>query len=190
MNKIWVSVGHDIKRKGAYCSYTDEYEYDILVDLTQYVWEELVELKLNSEKVYADKLHEAIDEINQKGSKNDLAIEMHLNSFSDPKVNGCEVEYYHTSERGKKLAKAVQDSYLAHLGLRNAHNDGRKDLGFLNKVKCVAIIPEPFFLSNKKEVERFLINNREDNLRNIAKATAIGVFAFLREEGNLEKFKV
>jgi N-acetylmuramoyl-L-alanine amidase len=183
--KVFFSVGHDAKRKGAYNEKYNIYEYDVCVELTQYCIEEAMELGLDCEKVYSDRLGKAIEEVNQRCNRNDLAIEVHINSIAAQhadKVHGCEVEYCVGSVRGKKLARQVQDSMLAHLGQRNCKNDARDDLGFLEKTKCTAIIPEPFFLSNDGDVEKFLLKDREAKLRNLAKVIAIGVFAFIREE--------
>lgn len=180
--KVFWSVGHDAKRKGAYNEKHDIYEYDVLVELTQYCIEDAISLGIDSEKVYADTLGSAIKEVNERCSSNDLAIEMHINAIAAPNVKGCEVEYYKGSKRGERLAFHVQNSLLAHLNLRNCKNDGRDDLGFLEKTKCTAIIPEPFFLSNEDNVQRFLLNNREKNLRNISYSIAIGVKDFINEE--------
>ena len=182
---VYWSVGHDAKRKGAYNAKYDIHEYDVCVELTQYCIEEALGLDIESEKVYSDCLGAAIKEINQKANTDDLAIEVHVNSIAAQhadRIHGCEVEYYQGSERGKKLAKCIQDEMLSHLGLRDCKNDARDDLGFLEKTKCTAIIPEPFFLSNEENVQRFLLNDREKNLRNIAKTIAIGVLAFIHQE--------
>ena len=183
--KVFWSVGHDAKRKGAYNKKYGIYEYDVLVDLTQYCIEEAIALGIDSEKVYADRLGTAIDEVNKKCERNDLAIEMHINSIAKEhadRIHGCEVEYYQGSKRGKKLAYHVQSAMRAYHGLRDCKNDARDDLGFLEKTKCTAIIPEPFFLSNDGDVQRFLLSNREDKLRSLAYAIAIGVKAFINEE--------
>lgn len=181
--QVFVSVGHDAKRTGAYNEKHDIREYDVCVELTQYFWEELIALDIDAQKVYSDTLTDAIAEINNRSSnKNDLAIEVHVNAIAKESIKGCEVEYYKGSKRGEKLAFHVQNSLLAHLGLRNCKNDARDDLGFLEKTTCTAIIPEPFFLSNEENVQRFLLNDREANLRNIAYAMSIGVQDFINQE--------
>lgn len=183
--KVFWSVGHDYKRKGAYNEKHNIYEYDVCVELTQYCIEEALGLNIDSEKVYSDCLGAAIKEINLRASTDDLAIEIHVNSIAAQhaaRIHGCEVEYYKGSKRGKRLARRIQDNMVSHLGLRDCKNDARDDLGFLEKTKCTAVIPEPFFLSNEENIQRFLLNDREKNLRNIAKVIAIGVFSFIQEE--------
>ena len=183
--KVFWSVGHDATRKGAYNKKYDIHEYDVCVELTQYCVEEAIKLGIDSEKVYADRLSSAVEEINQKCEVNDLAIEMHINSIAAQhanRIHGCEVEYYKGSKRGERLAFHVQDNILNYLNLRDCSNDARDDLYFLEKTKCTAIIPEPFFLSSEKNVQRFLINNRNSNLRMLAFIIAKGVKDFINEE--------
>lgn len=180
--RVFVSIGHDAVRTGSRNSEYDITEYDICVDLTQYLYEELIELKIDAEKVWSDKLGEAISEINGKARLNDIAIETHINSFSNPSVRGCETLYYTNSGRGKKLAQDIQNSLLAHLGVKDRGILERDNLTFLKKIKCTSIITEPFFLSNEDEVKRFLLKDREDNLRNIAFSIAMGVKSYINRK--------
>lgn len=180
--KVFWSVGHDAERTGAYNEKYDICEYDVCVELTQYCVEEAIDMGITSEKIYSDRLGDAIKEVNQRANTDDLAIEIHVNAISKPSIKGCEVEYYEGSERGERLAFHIQNSLMAHLGLRDCKNDGRDDLGFLEKTKCTAVIPEPFFLSNEENVQRFLLNDREANLRNIAYCIARGVKDYIEQE--------
>ena len=182
MRTIYISVGHDTIMKGAYCSFIDEFEYDICKEYSKYLQKELEDLNLDVILVKNDKLQNAVSEINQTASKNDIAIETHFNSFPEPTVNGCETLYYEDSKRGEKLAQHVQNANLAYFSLRDRGLVGRDNLYFLKHTKCTAIIPEPFFLSNEEEVGRFLIGDREAKLRSLAYATAIGIKAFVNEE--------
>ena len=173
--KVFISVGHDTKRKGAKSPFTDEYEYDILIALTHYIWEELIDLGIDTQKVYSDILGDAISEINKTCNTDDIALETHFNSFSNPSVKGCETLFYKGSTKGKELAQDIQNSLLAHLGVHDRGILERDNLAFLKKTKCVSIITEPFFLSNEEEVNRFLLKDREANLRNIAFSIAKGI---------------
>lgn len=173
--RVFVSVGHDSGRKGAKCEIVDEYEYDLLIPLTQYLMEELVDMRIDAVKVYSDVLGSAIEEVNKQRNGDSIAIETHFNNFHDPSVGGCETLYCKGSSKGKELAKDIQNSLLAHLQLKDRGLLERDNLAFLNDTNCPAVITEPFFLSNKEEVERFLKNDREANLRNIAYSIAIGI---------------
>ena len=178
---IYCSVGHDAKRKGAYNEKYDLHEYDINVETTQYLAEELIEMGLKVSKVYSDRLSSAIKEINKTAKSTDIAIEMHVNALSNPNVRGCEVMYFKGSKNGNRIAFHVQNAMRAFLGQQDKKNDARDDLSFLERTVCAAIIPEPFFLSNEADVQRFLLNDREANLRNISYAIAIGVKDFINE---------
>ena len=183
--KVFWSVGHDARRKGAYNAKYDIHEYDVCVELTQYCIEEALELGIESEKVYSDCLGAAIKEINQKANTDDLAIEVHINSIAAQhadRIHGCEVEYYEGSKRGEKLALYVQKSLKAFHRLRDCKNDARDDLGFLEKTKCTAIIPEPFFMSSDQNVQQFLLGDREAKLRGLAYTIALGVKVFINQE--------
>lgn len=177
--KLFLSVGHDALKKGAYNEKYRLHEYDILVELTQYCFEEAIEIGLECEKVFSDRLSSAIEEVNQKANTSDIAVELHINSFSNPDVKGCETLYYTGSKKGKELAGDIQNSMLAFLQVHDRGLLPRNNLAFLNKVKCTSIITEPFFLSNEDEVKRFLLHDRESNLRNIARVTAIGIRDFV-----------
>lgn len=181
--KVFWSVGHDARKKGAYNVKYKLYEYDLCVDLTQYCVEEAMELGLDCEKVYSDRLGNAIKEVNMRCEKNDIAVEVHINAMKDANhIRGCEVEYCVGSVRGEKLAKHVQDVMLKDLDQRDCTNDARANLGFLKKTKCTAIIPEPFFLSNEEDIQKFILDDKEAGLRKIAKALALGVYNFVKEE--------
>ena len=173
--KVFVSVGHDAQKKGAKCTILNEYEYDILIPLTQYLMEELVGMKIDAVKVYSDVLGSAIEEVNRQCDGDSIAIETHFNNFKDSSVGGCETLYCKGSSKGKELAIDIQNSLLAHLQLKDRGLLERDNLAFLNDTKCPAVIVEPFFLSNKEEVKRFLKKDREANLRNIAFSIAVGI---------------
>lgn len=52
-------------------------------------------------------------------SSADVVVSIHLNSFTDPKVNGAQVFYYKHSQEGKQLAQCIQDSFRDNLNPDN-----------------------------------------------------------------------
>jgi N-acetylmuramoyl-L-alanine amidase len=94
----------------------------------------------------------------------DIAIDLHFNSFKDPKVGGTEVLYEKSDKSGKLLAQHIQDSLLYHLGLRDrkikacVYRDGKvvEKWKFLSLIYRPSVIVEPLFLSNAKEAELLL----------------------------------
>lgn len=180
--RVFISVGHDKKRKGAKCDIINEYEYDLLIPLTDYLFDELTSRGIDARKVNSDKLGAAVKEINKECNKNDIALETHFNKFSNASVKGCETLFYKGSTRGENLADSIQNSLLAYLGVHDRGLLARDNLAFLKQVKCTSIITEPFFLSNEEEVKRFLVNDRDTNLKNIAFAIANGIHSFIKRE--------
>lgn len=151
-------------------------------------------------------LNEKINIINQWGA--DLAIESHFNSAGSEKATGCEVLYFSLpgfvrfSRRGKILANLIQSNLInilnnnpdrvtkikdrGHIGAEGMseiiRSEGPARLAFLMKTKMPSVIIEPFFLSNKGDVECLLkggaIAQRE--LENIAVGTANGIIQFIQ----------
>lgn len=91
-----------------------------------------------------------------------LAVELHFNAAS-PSAEGYEYLFWHKSKRGKVLAQTFQ----AHHGkvFSSAKDRGIEALGdeahergtlFVSLTHCPAIILEPFFGSNSKEVAAYM----------------------------------
>lgn len=87
------------------------------------------------------------------------AIEFHFNSAT-PTAKGFEYLYWHSSSRGKALARFLASSHASFrpastprqdkgiLGIKSAAERGGQ---FLQKTHCPAVILEPFFGSNAAE---------------------------------------
>lgn len=106
----------------------------------------------------------------------DCAIELHFNA-AGPAASGHEYLYWHSSSKGRALAKAL----AAHHPLDNAARGemgikalaGDRGSGFLSKTPCPAVICEPFFGSNVTDWERAR-HHRSDLAR--AYGTAVAEF--------------
>lgn len=92
-----------------------------------------------------------------------FAISLHCNAFNK-QANGTETLYYHTSEKGKKLAEAVQSELLKAYGFpdrgilpRTAEDRGGYLLRYTN---MPTVIAEPFFIDNDDALKKVL-DNRE-----------------------------
>lgn len=82
-----------------------------------------------------------------------VAVELHFNSSDDPKSNGHEWLYWHSSVKGKALAESMDrqmKSKVAEIKARGAKPRFRGDRGaeFLTLTHCPAIIAETGFGSN------------------------------------------
>jgi N-acetylmuramoyl-L-alanine amidase len=87
-----------------------------------------------------------------------LVIELHYNAAS-PSANGCEALYYFRNKKTKKLAEEFCRMYVAAIGGKNRGAKAlvsKRDRGFWAVFYPTAptIILEPFFGTNKKDVER------------------------------------
>lgn len=95
----------------------------------------------------------------------DFVIELHYNFFSVGSVSGCEALYYYRNESGRKLCDFFCKEYANIIGGKNRGSKGLKDKtdrGFyaLYLPKPTTILLEPFFGSNKEDVDR--IKGNED----------------------------
>jgi N-acetylmuramoyl-L-alanine amidase len=93
--------------------------------------------------------------------KPDLIISLHSNCFNG-KASGSEVLFWNGSKKGKALAERLQAGIVRALGLPDR---GVKELqafdrgaGLLQRTKAVAVILEPFFIDNPKDLETARMN--------------------------------
>ena len=116
----------------------------------------------DSHKKMAD-MRKRCDVINE--AVPDLVVSIHQNSYHEEYVNGGQVFYYKTSEKGKYLAEILQkrfDYVLLH-------------------VKQPIVIVECGFLSNKKEAAKL---EQEDYQDQMAWTIHMGIMEYLNTVGN------
>jgi N-acetylmuramoyl-L-alanine amidase len=107
------------------------------------------------------------------------AVELHFNSSDDPKSNGHETLYWHSSAKGKGLAESLDRAYrsnVAEIKPRGAKPRYRGDRGaeFLTLTHCPAVIVESGFGSNAWDWG--VMASKADS---IAKAIADGIGGFV-----------
>ena len=105
----------------------------------------------------------------------DVAVSIHMNKFSDRRIQGPMAYYQAGAEAGQALAAAVIDRLTDALGLRpRLPNPGNN---FVTRIPaCPAVLVECGFLSNAEE-ERLL--QEEPYQKAIAAAIAQGVVGYL-----------
>ncbi|MFQ3237431.1 MAG: N-acetylmuramoyl-L-alanine amidase [Paraglaciecola sp.] len=118
-------------------------------------------------------------EMRAKQPNCECAIELHYNAADDPKAKGCEFLCY--SDFGVRLARELSNAYKAQFpGITLRRDKGvykrssGNGVGWLKTVPPPAVIVEPFFASNQKEMAFFDVNKRE-----LAMAYARGILNFL-----------
>lgn len=112
-------------------------------------------------------------------NKADFVVSVHQNSYNDGAVFGAQVFYYKSSEEGKKLAEAIQDSFngtISSQKKRAAKANG--DYYMLLHVSCPIVIAECGFLSNWEEAEKLKTDEYQDR---VAEAICQGIVNYLKE---------
>jgi len=86
-----------------------------------------------------------------------VAVELHFNAAT-PKATGHEWLYWHTSEKGRLLARTLRDSFedsfpqFTSRGIK-PRKKGSRGSAFLRNTHCPAVICEPFFGTNEDDWE-------------------------------------
>jgi N-acetylmuramoyl-L-alanine amidase len=91
----------------------------------------------------------------------DLCISFHINSFDRADATGSQVNFFHSSTKGRKLAQLAMDANST-LGLPKRvdgtgllpQSSGR-GVKLLKETTCPTIINEPFFLSNPADLAAY-----------------------------------
>lgn len=89
----------------------------------------------------------------------DIAIELHMNAFTDRNVDGCECLYLSTDATAQAWAEKIQEELVSEL---SAHDRGAKAFdnrsrnGFIRMTNCPAVIIEPLFISNDRRAQEII----------------------------------
>ena len=94
-----------------------------------------------------------------------LTISIHQNSYHEEAINGGQVFYYKTSEKGKRLADILQKRFDFVLGENHRRQAKPNDTSYLLlHVKSPIVIVECGFLSNWDEAARLNSSDYQDRL--------------------------
>jgi len=108
-----------------------------------------------------------------------IAIELHFNCSDDPKSNGHEWLYWHSSKNGKSLAASINDNMclvvndIKYRGVKPRF-PGDRGAEFLQGTHCPSVICEVGFGSNRKDWD-IMVEKKVD----IARAIAHGLMEYL-----------
>ena len=121
---------------------------------------------LNSENASSKKTSDLKARTNLATNVNaDLYISIHQNSYHEEAINGGQVFYYKTSEKGKRLADILQKRFDFVLGENNRRQAKPNDTYYLLlHVKSPIVIVECGFLSNWDEAARLNSTDYQDRL--------------------------
>ena len=105
-----------------------------------------------------------VTDLNKEAEKDDIILSFHLNS--DIKASGTETLYWHTSEKGKKLAGLIQKGLVGVLGLPdrgikirrkpldNADALNQRGWAMFRDTKVPFVMLESFFITNDGDLKR------------------------------------
>jgi N-acetylmuramoyl-L-alanine amidase len=146
--KVVVNTGHGGGDPGAVNKSLNVTEHDYCTKLTAAVVSSLRKLGHTAEIVVQDKRGVGMVAGACNAMNPDVVVSLHNNAAENLKATGTETLYWHTSTNGKRLAEAVQKRMVAAMGLPDRGVKARDNLAVLRSTKAVAIIVEPFFISN------------------------------------------
>ena len=174
--KVLIDVGHGGSKTsasgkkiidyGAVNSKTGMNEFMWNKDFVEnYLLSELKKAGIKNQIVFRDTgITKLVQDLNKAAGKDDIILSFHLNS--DVKASGTETLYWHTSEKGKKLATLIQQNLVGVLGLpdrgikirRKPLNDAdalnQRGWTMFRDTKVPFVMLESFFITNDGNLKR------------------------------------
>ena len=174
--KVLIDVGHGgskisasgkkIIDYGAVNSKTGMNEFMWNKDFVEnYLLSELKKAGIKNQIVFRDTgIAKLVQDLNKAAGKDDIILSFHLNS--DVKASGTETLYWHTSEKGKKLAGLIQKGLVGVLGLPdrgikirrkpldNADALNQRGWTMFKDTKVPFVMLESFFITNDGDLKR------------------------------------
>jgi len=174
MKKVVIVVGHSKYSKGASNKHTGDNEWDFNNEIAKGILGKLIGVKgINVEIVYRTSGYSALPyQINLRHPS--VILSLHCNAFNEH-AQGCEMLYYHSSQRSKKFASILQGKVQKVMnntdrGIKPKHSEDRGG-HILKTTNAPCVIAEPFFIDNHKEIEHakrskhLLINAYADSIK-------------------------
>ena len=182
--KVLIDVGHGgskisasgkkIIDYGAVNSKTGMNEFMWNKDFVEnYLLSELKKAGIKNQIVFRDTgIAKLVQDLNKAAGKDDVILSFHLNS--DIKASGTETLYWHTSEKGKKLAGLIQKGLVGVLGLPdrgikirrkpldNADALNQRGWTMFRDTKVPFVMLESFFITNDGDLK--IGNNKKAEL--------------------------
>ncbi|MCP1226429.1 N-acetylmuramoyl-L-alanine amidase [Sebaldella sp. S0638] len=174
--KVLIDVGHGGSKTsasgkkiidyGAVNSKTGMNEFMWNKDFVEnYLLSELKKEGIKNQIVFRDTgITKLVQDLNKESGKDDIILSFHLNS--DIKASGTETLYWHTSEKGKKLAGLIQKGLVGVLGLPdrgikirrkpldNADALNQRGWTMFRDTKVPFVMLESFFITNDGDLKR------------------------------------
>lgn len=117
-------------------------------------------------------------------SQADIFISIHQNSHTRKSVKGAQAFYYGDSEKGKILAKLIQEQFTTFLDKSNKHSAMANEKYYvLKKIPIPSVLVETGYLSNYNE-SRLLIT--EEYQQKIAQALYNGILNYFTKLNDIQ----
>jgi hypothetical protein len=185
MGRIFISAGHGnringVSDPGAVVAGTTEAREMILTrDLI------VTELRSRGVEVLSvpDALSaaQAIDWINARARKDDVALEIRADAFSNPSVRGSTVYFIANNDQRRRNAELLLQAFIRRVpqlpsrGSRPDTDTGLGSLPFCRQINCGSLLMTIGFLTNPDD--RFIIQNQR---RDVALGISDGLVAWVR----------
>lgn len=169
--KIIISAGHNkISDPGAI--YGEWKEAEITMKIRDQVLQLMPWVVCPPDDLYSG---ETVQWINERATKDCLAVDIHLNMNRNPLARGTEGYYDNEPELAEMMARNVASIIgTVNRGAKHESESYLQHLGFLERLKCSSTLIEVCYLSN--ELDRNIITTERGQT-----AAAVGIRNGIRE---------
>lgn len=143
----------------------------IVVKMTRTEDKELDDTKIGDMK-------ERVELIN--GTKPNLAVSIHQNSYTQEEIKGAQVFYFTHSKEGKEAAEIMQEMFRLFDKENKRVCKGNNTYYMLKKTEVPTIIVECGFLSNWEEAEKLSTKEYQEK---VAQVICDGIIHILQKQG-------
>jgi len=158
MKRFAIAVGHRSKAQGAYSPHLCKTEFEFNSPIAESL-SDIADIYYRPNTIWGSeggRIVKLVNEINL--TKYDMALELHFDSFPDPKANGASALHYITNRRTKEAAARFTQMMYDTFGIRRRSNvpvTTRKQNGgtWIIDNYADALLVEPFFGSNLKDCQ-------------------------------------
>lgn len=156
MDIACISVGHNVKDKGAANGRYNEFDFntDLAVSIKDKIDSTLTNIKvILSNRGAGNGAATSARKINETGAS--IAIELHCNAYNKL-VSGSEMLYWGKSKNGRRLAQLCMDKVsvvlgLPYRGIKGLDSSSRGNV-IVRDTKMPCIIAESFFIDNNNDI--------------------------------------
>lgn len=162
--KLFLSEGHNTSDPGAPAPFIEKSsEFKQVKEITYAVYDILKDHGIEVDLVPSDlNLSKSIEYVNDKGTSQDMAIEIHCNSAASSQANGTEIFYYAAAGTERmQQANAFLQTFLKDIPYFRNRGVKTANFSWLKYIKGPSVLFEICFLSNKEDSDELVIYKDE-----------------------------